>query len=66
MEDEFLTLSELCIRLKVSRPTVMNMINTGKLTAIILSGDKRKSYRVLVSELDRFIASEYQKKIKDD
>ena len=68
MENEFLKPSDVALRLKVSTRTVVNMILKGKIKALEISGEKRKSYRILSGELDRFIASEYHKKthIKDD
>ena len=61
MDDEFLRPSEVALRLKVSTRTVVNMILRGTIKALEISGEKRKSYRILSGELDRFIASEYQK-----
>ena len=61
MDNEFLKPSDVALRLKVSTRTVVNMILKGKIKALEISGEKRKSYRILSGELDRFIASEYQK-----
>lgn len=61
MEDEFLKTSEVARILKVCDRTVINMIQNGTLRALTISGENRKSYRILSGELDRFIAREYEK-----
>ena len=61
MNDEYLTPSEVARLLKVSSRTVINMIHSQKLKALEVAGKKRMSYRILLSELDRFIAKEYEK-----
>ncbi len=61
MNDEYLKPSEVARILKVSSGTVINMIHSGKLKALTISGKHRKSYRILSGELDRFAAREYQK-----
>jgi len=61
MKDEYLRPSEVAGILKVSTRTVLKMIETGKLKALVLSGDKRKNYRILSGELDRFAAEEYER-----
>ena len=61
MDKEFLKPSDVAMRLQVSTRTVINMISAGKIKALEITGDKRKSYRILSGELDRFIASEYEK-----
>ena len=59
--DEFLTPKEVATILKISKRSVINMIQNKKIKALILSGEKRFQYRILRGELDRMIAEEYQK-----
>ncbi len=65
MNDEYLKPSEVALKLKVCRRTVINMIHSGKLKALIISGKKQKNYRILSGELDRFVAEEYERQRKE-
>ena len=57
--DEYLTPDEIAEALKVCSRTVIKMIENGKLKALCISGTKRKTYRILAADLDRFAAEEY-------
>jgi excisionase family DNA binding protein len=59
---EYLTSQQVAKILQISRRSVWNMIHDGRLKAVIISGDKRKSYRILRGELDRFVAKQYGEK----
>ena len=65
MNNEFLTPQDVALALKISPKTVLKMIKDGRLVAIEIAGDKRKTYRILSGELDRYIAGEYVKKNKE-
>lgn len=57
--DQYLTPEEVAEALKVCSRTVIKMIECGKLKALCISGKKRKTYRILAKDLDRFAAEEY-------
>tara|TARA_R110002126_G_scaffold100368_2_gene231868 strand:+ start:519 stop:737 length:219 start_codon:yes stop_codon:yes gene_type:complete len=61
--DKFYTTKEFAEILSVSSRTVLNMINTGKIRAVIVGGEakSRKTYRIYSKELDRFMAENYQR-----
>ena len=61
MNDKYLRPKEVAVILQVTQRTVINMIHDGKIRAVVISGKKRKSYRILSCELDRFTAIEYEK-----
>ena len=61
MNNQYLTPTEVSRILKVSPRTVIKMIHEKKIKALDITGIKRKSYRILSGELDRFCAFEYQK-----
>lgn len=58
-EKEFLTLQEVAERLRISRPTVRNLIRDGKLSAF-RAGER--VFRVSVKELEEFISFQEDKK----
>lgn len=64
--DNYLTPSEVAKGLKVHRRTVINMIQKGILKAVIVSGEKRKTYRIWEKELDRFMSENYERYEKDE
>jgi len=61
MNDEYLKPSEVAKLLKITPRSVIKMILEGRIKALQISGTKRKSYRILSGELDRFSAEQYQK-----
>ena len=61
MDNEYLTPTEVARLLKVNPRTVLRMIENGKILAVELAGTKRKTYRILSGELDRFVSREYEK-----
>ena len=60
-DDELLSIGEVSRILHLHPRTVSKMIKEGKIFAIVISGDKRKTYRIMRSELDRFFNQEYAK-----
>lgn len=58
--NEYLTPQQVAKILQVHRRTVWNMIHDGRLKAVVISGEIRKSYRILRGELDRFVAKQYE------
>ena len=64
MSEDFYRIHEVANILKVCPRTVLNMIKQGKFKVIEISGVKRKTYRILKGELDRYIAEEYEKSKK--
>jgi excisionase family DNA binding protein len=57
--DEFYTTKELGSILKVTSRTIINMIKSGKIRAVIVGGSKRTTFRIYKKELDRFMAVNY-------
>ena len=58
--DDFYTPKQIAESLKVSSRTVINLIKSGKIKAVIVGGTKRNTYRVYEKELDRFMAENYE------
>jgi len=58
MEDKVLTSKEACEYLQVSKPTYLNCVHKGKIRAVKVG----RGWRVLRSELDRFLRGEPIKK----
>ncbi len=58
--DVFYTPKEVAKSLKVSTRTVINLIKSGKMKAVAVSGSKRNTYRIYVKEIDRFMAENYE------
>jgi excisionase family DNA binding protein len=56
-EDRLLTVPEVAERTRVNQDTVRRWLRTGKLKGKMLGG-QRSGYRVLESELRRFIGAE--------
>jgi len=61
--DGFLKPSELAKMLQIHTNSVLKMIKSGKITAVVVSGNKRCTYRILKSEIDRYISEQYNKKM---
>lgn len=61
MNKEYLTPQDVALILQVNPKTVLKMIRDGKLMAIEIAGEKRKTFRILSGELDRFNAREYNR-----
>lgn len=61
MNDEMLTTKEVAAILKVSPRAVNKMLKYGRLRGLHISGEKRKTYRFLRGEIDRFVAEQYEK-----
>lgn len=59
--DKFYTTKELGNILNVSPRTIINLIKTGKIKAVIIGGVKRTTYRIYEKELDRFMAENYER-----
>lgn len=59
--DVYLKPSEVANILKVCQKTVLNMIEDGKLKAIIVADRGKTHYRILATELDRYVAEEYER-----
>lgn len=55
MDTPVFTTSEACKYLKISRPMLLKLINEGKIKSIRIG--KRGDYRILKSELDRFLTN---------
>lgn len=64
--DEFYTPKQVADSLRVSTRTILNLIKSGKMKAIIVGGLKRNTYRIYQKELDRFMAENYEKSTSDD
>lgn len=56
---EFLTLQEVAERLRISRPTVRNLIRDGKLAAVRAG---KRVFRISVRELQYFIDDEHEQR----
>ncbi len=56
---EFLTLQEVAERLRISRPTVRNLIRDGKLAAVRAG---KRVFRISVTELEDFINDEHEQR----
>lgn len=59
--DEFYTTKELGRILKVTPRTIINMIKSGKIRAVIVGGSKRTTFRIYKKELERFMAVNYER-----
>ena len=59
--DKFYTIKEVANILSVSPRTVRNMIKTGRIRGVDVSGIVSITYRILDKELDRFVAVNYEK-----
>ncbi len=55
MEDRVLTTSESCFYLRITKPTFLKYIREGRIRAIKAG----KGWKVLKSELDRFLGGDW-------
>ena len=58
MNDEFITPQQVADILKIGKRTVLNLIRDGKLQHTIISGEKRKTYRIYRADIERFVAED--------
>jgi excisionase family DNA binding protein len=61
-DSTLLTISEFARKIKTSRPTVMRMIEEGKILAFRLSDIPGSHYRIKSTEIERLISWELEKK----
>jgi excisionase family DNA binding protein len=54
MKEEILTVKELCDYLKLTKKTVLRLLNTGEIPGRKIGG----SWRILKSELDKYLKGE--------
>ena len=53
--DPVLSVIQTAERIKVSRPTVYKAVKDGRLSAIYITGTKRKTVRIRLSALENFL-----------
>ena len=61
MDNEFLTVNEFAKMAKLSRLTVINLINEGKICHFRTSNGPKAQYRIKASEIERLISWELHK-----